>query len=264
MNMCNQSRSKIFFIIFITLVACSKKPEFFINSIGMKMIRIEAGTFRMGDLSGKGQWDERPVHQVTISQPFYISEREVTIEQFRKFRPDYEGNERYAPYVTGISWHEASEFCRWLSGKEGKTYRLPTEAEWEYVCRAGTETPYSSGQQPPAPGKANPWGVRNMHTGVLEWCYDWYGPYSDEPQTNPVGAEQGFARVVRGGLPDTLTKKFEHPEIFYARSANRAGIAPGFSGLVPDIKLSPPVIPDSEKTPAFRGLVGVYYDSDHL
>ena len=118
-----------------------------------------------------GDWDEHPVHNVKISKPFYISETEVTIQQFREFRENYQGVKEFSPYASGISWNEAQQFCTWLSQKEGKTYRLPTEAEWEYVCRAGTSSLFSSGDTIPESGVPNAWGVKNMHTNVLEWCY---------------------------------------------------------------------------------------------
>jgi formylglycine-generating enzyme required for sulfatase activity len=150
------------------------------NSIGNKMIRIEPGPFQMGDLNDMGYYDEKPSHMVTISQPFFISETEITIEQYREFKSEFKDEEAYLPYATGMSWYEVEEFCKWLSEKEGKPYRLPTEAEWEFVCRAGKSTPYSSGVKPPEHEIPNNRGVRNMHTGVLEWCYDWYGPYTHQ------------------------------------------------------------------------------------
>ncbi|MFZ1989649.1 MAG: formylglycine-generating enzyme family protein, partial [Alphaproteobacteria bacterium] len=114
----------------------------FTNSIGMEMLPIPRGIFRMGeshatspelggssDRSGfpQGDWDEKPVHTVTISYPFTVSRTPVTVEQYRRFRPDYAGQGRY---VINVSWYEATAFCQWLSKKEGVCYRLPTEAEW--------------------------------------------------------------------------------------------------------------------------------------
>lgn len=118
-------------ILFLILlhVGCAEKGDLgFTNSIGMKMIRIKAGSFDMGDVSG--QWDERPVHRVTINQPFFISGAEITTEQYKKFRPEFTGADAFAPYASGINWYNAIAFCQWLSDKEGKSYRLPTEAEW--------------------------------------------------------------------------------------------------------------------------------------
>ena len=97
----------------------------------------------------------------------------MTIEQFRKFRPGFTGSMTEGEYVVGISWYDAVSFCKWLSKKEGKIYRLPTEAEWEYAARAGTNTSFWSGEDPPESGTPNPWGLINVHSGPLEWCHDW-------------------------------------------------------------------------------------------
>ena len=116
-------------------------------------------------------YDESPVHQVPITYPFRMSVAEVTAEQFRRFRPAYPGNPHYAPYASGVSWHDAVASCQWLSRREGRTYRLPAEAEREYAARAGTRTPFSSGAAPPPPEAPNPWGLKNMHTGAAEWVF---------------------------------------------------------------------------------------------
>src|SRR6185437_15726349 len=97
------------------------------NSLGMQMIRVPPGKFRMG--SSRGDHDELPTHEVTISRHFYLSETEMTVKAFQQFRPDYQDMGPFTPYVTGISWEDAVAFCTWLSKKEGRTYRLPTEAE---------------------------------------------------------------------------------------------------------------------------------------
>jgi len=204
----------------------------YINSLGMKLIGIKPGTFTMGDLNDRGRWNEKPLHRVTISRAFYISEREVTTEQFRRFLPDFEGTRVYEPYAAGVSWYAANAFCRWLSNSEGKNYRLPTEAEWEYACRAGTTSVFSSasasqGYEPfgeVAIRGPNPWGLWNMHSGVREWCYDWYGDYPDLELVDPVGPEKlggPGLRVVRGGGLDRSYMQ-------YARSSSRAAMSPGF------------------------------------
>jgi len=189
-------------------------PGATVNSIGMEMVRIEPGSFQMGvdsvplpkELlkgppgvifdrpSDAGDYDEAPVHEVVIASPYWMSVTEVTVEQYRQFRPDYRGNPHYAPYASGVSWNDAVAFTKWLTQKEGKPYRLPTEAEWEYAARAGTRTPFSSGLTAPAPETVNAWGLKNMHTGVAEWCLDWHGPYPGETQTDPVGPASGIAR----------------------------------------------------------------------
>ena len=201
------------------------------------LVRIEPSTFDMGadspipaDLlkgpsgviydrpSNQGDFDESPVHRVTIIKPFFISATEITIEQFRQFRPDYKGYDHFAPYASGVSWNDAVAFCQWLSKKEGKSYRLPTEAEWEYAARAGADT------------------LKNMHTGVAEWVFDWYGPYRAAAQSDPTGPAWGIGRVVRGGgldyrgAPKTDGGKHLPAEMsYYARAANRASMPPGFA-----------------------------------
>jgi len=203
------------------------------NSLGIRLMKIPAGSFQMGQDAG-GDWDESPAHQVTISRSFLISATEVTFEQFRQFRPQHEAHT--AGKATGVSWYDAVAFCEWLSKKEGKPYRLPTEAEWEYVCRAGTTTKFWSGDQPPVEASApNPWGLQNLHDSTMEWCADWYGPYCPEVQTDPVGPDAGLVRVVRGDKPDN-DKVADGPRQtagpYYHRSANRAGLPPSF-GLPP-------------------------------
>src|SRR5262249_34956878 len=120
--------------------------------------------------------------------------------------------------VVQVSWNDATRFCQWLSEKEGRPYRLPTEAEWEYACRAGTTTPWSSGDSParleafawtPNSGsptthrvgtkRANPFGLFDMHGNVWEWCLDFDGHYSPGPQEDPKGPASGTERVLRGG-----------------------------------------------------------------
>lgn len=237
----------VFSVLLITGVpACinAQNTGAYNNSLKMKMIRIQPGTFNMGaettkfDLGRKTDhskdapyYDEMPVHKVTITYPFYISETEVTIEQFRRFRKEYKDGGSFKPYAAGISWNEATAFCEWLSKKEGKIYRLPTEAEWEYSCRSGSQTLFWSGEKPPAED-TNPWGLKNMHSGVAEWCYDWHGEYAETAQTDPVGYAQGWAKVIRGGaahtteLEDTLPDFHAITDAVFYRSSNRASMQP--------------------------------------
>ncbi|HWA26369.1 MAG TPA: SUMF1/EgtB/PvdO family nonheme iron enzyme [Lacunisphaera sp.] len=225
------------------------------NSLGMALVKIEPGSFDMGvdstplpleltkGVSGaswdrtdrQGDYDEVPVHRVTITRPFLIGETEVTVQQYRQFRPDYQENKFWSPAVAGISWQDAEAFCEWLSRKEGKPYRLPTEAEWEYVCRAGSRTLFSAGAEPAPIGVANAWGVKNMQASVPEWCLDWHGRYPAAAQTDPVGPASGYAKVVRGGGHDHRAsprrdggRKFPAEQPYYRRSANRASAAPDF------------------------------------
>lgn len=223
--------------------ASAAGPRTVTNSLGMEMVRIEPGVFSMG--SEDGQFDEKPVHEVIISRPFWMAATEVTNAQYEAFDPDHKklrGRRGLSKHdddaVVFVSWNDAAAFCHWLSQKEGKPYRLPTEAEWEYACRAGTTTAYATGATLPkaywkhqefdwdptpvslAVGKtpANPWGLDDMHGNVEEWCQDTYGPYPAGPQTDPVGCAAGEMKVTRGGSHNTLVE--------YLRSANRAGTLP--------------------------------------
>jgi hypothetical protein len=221
----------------LTALSFARAGEGFVNSLGMRLLPVSAGSFEMGESNltpadrfkvpgylQRGDWDEHPVHHVTLTQPYLLAETEVTAEQFRQFRPDYQGSAETAPYAAGISWDDATAFCEWLGKKEGRHYRLPTEAEWEYAARAGTTSLFSSGDTPPAPETANAWGFKNMHTGVGEWCLDWHAEYAPSAQTDPVGPKTGWARIVRGGGLDKSIP-------YYARSANRGGMPPNFPPL---------------------------------
>ena len=186
------------------------------NSIGMKLRLIEPGEFMMG--SEKGDNNEKPVHKVKISKPFYIGVYEVTQAQYEKImgtnRSEFSSADRP---VECVSWNDAREFCKKLSEKEGVAYRLPTEAEWEYACRAGTKTEYywgdtmdgryavyteNSGGKTQKVGTKEPnkWGLYDMSGNVWEWCEDLYGNrYSGSEEADPKGATKGEYRVLRGG-----------------------------------------------------------------
>jgi formylglycine-generating enzyme required for sulfatase activity len=224
---------------------CSGAQEqAFVNSVGMKMVPIQPGSFSMGQVDG-GDFDEKPVHRVNITKGFYMAATEVTNAQYEQFdgshravRGKYGISSEDDEAVVFVSWYNAVEYCQWLSEKEGKTYRLPTEAEWEYACRAGTSTVYNTGDELPEiyhnnqklewypeevnipVGKtpANQWGLYDMHGNVEEWCMDWYGPYIGGWQSDPVGYDDGDFRVTRGGSHST--------KIYYLRSANRIGALP--------------------------------------
>jgi len=192
-----------------------------VNSIGMRFVPISAGTFTMGVGS--------EARQVTLTKAFDLGVYEVTQEQYEKvmgtnpIRVPLESFKGPQKPVVQVSWHDAVEFCRKLSAlpaekKAGYVYRLPTEAEWEYACRAETTTKYSfgdsdselgnyawyyknSGDTPHPVGgkKPNAWGLYDMHGSVFEWCHDGYGEYPSGSVTDPTGAALGSFRVDRGG-----------------------------------------------------------------
>jgi formylglycine-generating enzyme required for sulfatase activity len=188
-----------------------------VNSIGMKLKLVPAGSFIMGSNNG-GKY-EKPIHRVTISKPFYMGVYEVTQTQYEKVMgknpSHYKGSSNP---VEEVSWNEAIEFCRRLSKMEGKTYRLPTEAEWEYACRAGSQADYcfekpddtlsdyawyvgNSGRSTKSVGKKKPNGFSlcDMHGNVCEWCMDRRGSYPEGSVTDPTGPRIGSRRVFRGG-----------------------------------------------------------------
>lgn len=238
----------------------SPKKEGFVGPLGIEFVRIPAGKFVMGsdDPAEYVDEDERPSHPVEITQEFYLSQNEITVGQFREFveATQYETDaEKYlaktanyanfldhllrspvrswdAPSfhqsddhpVVNVSWNDASKFCEWLQSQGGRRYRLPTEAEWEYACRATTEhhVPHegdlteisnhsnvagTSGNDefaltaPVGSFAPNHRGLFDMQGNVAEWCLDWYGAdyYAMSPLQNPTGPEAGDYRVYRGG-----------------------------------------------------------------
>lgn len=215
-----------------------------------ELVRIPSSTFTMGAdaqalpaavtngfgvMSNRpvhGGFDEYPAHKVTLAQGFAIAKHLVSVAEFQQFDPSYKPAAAYPDYAAGISYERAVAYCSWLSKKLGKPYRLPTEAEWEYTARAGTQTPFFTGDTPPEPGQANPWGVV-IGEGTPEWVADWYGPYAAAAQTDPTGPSHGDFRVVRGGGLDFRKSKPDEvvPAMapYFARSANRASMAPSFA-----------------------------------
>ncbi len=226
--------------------------EAFTNSIGMKFVLIPSGTFMMGSPSNepKRDSDERQ-HRVTISKPFYMQTTEVTQGQWREVmgnNPSYFKNCGDDCPVEKVFWNDVQGFIRKLNQKEGTNrYRLPTEAEWEYACRAGTATPFYFGDclstdqanyhgNYPMPGcskgeyrkrtlpagsfQPNAWGLYDMHGNVYEWCQDWYGEYPSGHATDPAGPSSGTYRVLRGGS--------WYNAAWFMRSADRYGYAPDF------------------------------------
>jgi len=277
---------KLAFVLFLAAPLLAAQT----NSLGMKLVRIEPGSFMMGaspqplpkELAPKpylqfGDFDERPAHPVRITQGIYVGATEVTNAQYEQFDPAHRqlrgklgfskaGDEA----VVFVSWNDAVRFTAWLSKKEGRLYRLPTEAEWEYFARAGSTTPFSTGDSLPPefhknaktswypdPGRekgdevvplavgktpANPWGLYDVHGNVEEWCLDWYGPYEPGEQTDPVGRAGGDFRVTRGGSHST--------ELYYLRSANRAGALPDDRSWLIGFRVVQGAIPAGKPLPA--------------
>jgi formylglycine-generating enzyme required for sulfatase activity len=206
---------------------------------GIRLRLIPAGDFAMG--SQMGEASERPIHRVTLSKAFYAGMVEVTQEQWHSVMAvnpaKYRRAGRTAP-VERVTWSECEEFCRRLCRREGVpagTYRMLTEAEWEYCCRAGTRGLYAgpleemawygnaySSTRPTGTRNPNGWGLYDMHGNVSEWCLDWYGAYSSEHEVDPRGPYEGRQRVYRGG-------SWAH-HAAYCRSAFRFRYDPEYSG----------------------------------
>ncbi len=267
-------------------------PAAVTNTIGMRFVRVEPGSFLMGqdgpaadyqtvkhaEKCDDADWDERPAHRVRLTTALYVGVTEVTIGQYRQFQPGLKSSGADDEAVTEVSWNDAVQFCAWLSAKEGQPYRLPTEAEWEYACRAGTTTCFHTGDRLPdgfqkwkindklikrfftkagkfpgdyrnwpaeaplrvAQTPANAWGLFDMHGNVEEWCLDWYGPYEAGEQADPVGRLDGDFRVTRGGSHSVFNRLL--------RSANRSGRLPecvndqiGFRVVLGALPKTPPL-----------------------
>ena len=139
-------------IVLALQISCSVDQ----NKVDLNMIHVPGGSLIMGDSSGN--WDEVPLHKVNITQPFFISETEVTTVIYKQFNKDYQFTDE--KYAVGVSWHEATEFCKWLSEKEGKQYRLPTEAEWEYaLIKSSGKPPRTTFAMPCSIPTGSVWGV---------------------------------------------------------------------------------------------------------
>ena len=200
----------------------------------IEMVLISAGKFLMGSPeSEKSRFDNETQHEVILSNSFYMGKYPVTQEQWESLGMRNRSEEEGAKLpVTAVSWEDCQEFIKKLNAKTDGGYRLPTEAEWEYACRAGTTTAYSFGDEvtpqdanyyyygsnidkPLAVGsyKPNAFGLYDMHGNVWEWCEEWYGNYPTGGVTDPIGPTTGEYRVLRGG-------SFRYDESF-ARSSFR-------------------------------------------
>ena len=261
------------------------------NSVGMKLVLIPEGTFVMGSPKDeKDRHQDEAQHKVEITKQFYLGVYTVTVGQFRQFVKDagykteaekddqggwgYNAETQASEYgkkynwqnvgweqtdehpVVNVTWNDAVAFCDWLSKKEGKKYQLPTEAQWEYSCRASTKTRFYSGEgeetlkdvgniadasfkqqypqtveavawddgypftAPVGKFKPNAFGLYDMHGNVWHWCQDWYGDYPQGKLVDPLGPKEGKDRVLRGGS--------WHFNPCFCRSANRHKFQPGY------------------------------------
>ncbi len=269
--MCSARQIAILLIFGLCVTDDLRSAEPAENSIGMKLVRLPAGTFEMGSPDDEpGRRADETRHTVRLSRPFDMGQHEVTRGQFRAFveaaefrtecertgvggygveLPSYRLSDRDPKYswrfagfeqtdahpVVNVTWNDAVAFCDWLSKKEDAKYRLPTEAEWEYACRAGSTAvfPFGTDQEelvrygnvvdakahavyperihlagddgrlftaPVGSYKPNAWSLYDMHGNVWEWCGDWFAPHAADPQTDPTGPnEQPAGRVIKGG-----------------------------------------------------------------
>jgi formylglycine-generating enzyme required for sulfatase activity len=206
-------------------------PKTLTNSLGMKFVWIPPGSFMMGSPKTETlRQDDETQHKVTLTKGFYMGVYTVTQEQWQEImgnNPSKFKGEKNLP-VENVSWDDCQEFIKKLreKDKDKKVYRLPTEAEWEYACRAGTTTPFWCGETistdqanynghaygkgkkgelrkrttPVGSFPANAFGLHDTHGNVWQWCQDWYGgDYPKDEVVDPKGPKQGQSRVLRGG-----------------------------------------------------------------
>ena len=228
----------------IAVAKGSKGPvvgkEMVIPDLGLVLMPIKAGSFMMGSPAGeKGRANYETQHKVMLTKGLWLGKYEVTQSQYEKLMGKNPSRFKGAKWpVETVSWTDAMAFCAKLTDRErkagrlpgGHEYRLPTESEWEYACRAGTQTAYSFGDDagklyqygncsnvyslswqdkdhedghdrasPVGSYKGNAWGLYDMHGNVFEWCLDWFGDYPAGAVTDPVGPRTGSRRVWRGG-----------------------------------------------------------------
>ena len=219
-------------LLFVSLSALAQEPKEITNSIGIKLVLIPKGTFMMGSpKSEEGRQEIETQHEVIISKDYYLGIYEVTQTQYKTvmgknpshFQGALVGGDNSDLPVENVTWEDAIAFCKKLSAlpeekKATRIYRLPTEAEWEYACRAGSKTAYTfddeedllsvygwfrrnSSDRTHSVGLLEPngWGLHDMHGNVWERCSDWFGEYPTGAVTDPVGPNEGSHRVLRGG-----------------------------------------------------------------
>jgi formylglycine-generating enzyme required for sulfatase activity len=247
-------------VLVFSLVPAPDQENLYLSKTlpGLKLVRIPAHgkTFTMGSPKTEAsRWNSEAEHEVTFTADYYLGVTHVTRSQFAAFvkdesyqtkaekageeitwrNPGFEQTEDHP--VVWVSWNDAMAFCKWLSHKDGREYRLPTEAQWEYACRAGTKTAYCFGDDPKKLGhyawfddnsqgathavgmkKPNLWGLHDMHGNAWQWCADWSAKYPKGAVTDPQGPKEGSDRVFRGGSWSYSSR--------YCRSAFRFGHEP--------------------------------------
>jgi len=253
----------LFLLIFGYVASADADPPYTDPATGMEFVPVKGGCYQMGDSVGDGDPNERPVHEVCVTD-FSIGKFEVTNGQYKKFRPQHNSGDSQGSTlnndnqpVVNVSWEDAVAFAKWLSQKSGQSYRLPTEAEWEYAARAGTNKSRFWGDSPDdackyanvaditakkqwaqwtafscddgyavsAPVgsfKPNSYGLNDILGNVWEWCEDIYNSeaYTKLPKNNPVFSGSGEYRVMRGGGWSNGPLGI--------RSSHRVGLSPNF------------------------------------
>lgn len=250
----------ILVIFNFAFIACNERQSKVIqlpNGVEMEFIYIAPGEFLMGSPLREinRHNDEDPVREVKISKGFFLGKFEVTQKQWQSmmgYNPSvfkhFDDSDQHP--VDMVSWNECQDFIKQMNELELGTFRLPTEAEWEYACRAGTETRYywgtdSSDQEvyqyawafPRAEGRSHPvglkkpnrWGLYDMSGNVWEWCQDWRAPYQAADTLDPTGRGSGKKKIYRGG------SWFNKPSTL--RSANRNGHELNFKGTNSGLRL---------------------------
>ena len=230
------------------------------NSIGIQLKLLPAGKFTMG----QSLVDSR---KAALTKPFYIGVYEVTNAQWARVMGEVPSKWKDADRpVEQVSWDDANEFCRRLSARAeenraGRVYRLPTEAEWEYACRAGSTTEYcfgddesrlddfgwfgdweGGGTHPVGQKRANAWGLYDMHGNVSEWCNDYVGDYRKDEVTDPQGPSEGSSRVIRGGSWSRPAEECPSAQRFGLEPSGRPDVFMGFRVAMtsPGAKGDPP------------------------
>lgn len=245
----------VFVAVAAGVAASDTLPERFTNGIGMAFVYISPGTFLMGSPEDEFRRDpDETLHPVRVTRGFYMQTTEATQRQWRALMGTNLSKYTYCGGdcpVENVSWNDVQVFIEKLNRAEpGRTYRLPTEAEWEYACRAGTATPFYFGEQlhtdqanyngnHPIPGSErgvnrnttlpvgsfspNGFGLFDMHGNVYEWCSDWYGRYPQGLVTDPQGPSTGVSKVSRGGGLSSYARR--------CRSANRTKHLPDYQNF---------------------------------